>query len=94
MTNLTLWWIALAASAIVVLFVALLFGLLIAATRSIARRTADLRRAGEQIAVNTAPIRLLEQANEKLREIRASLENLEQATRRLDGTIAAARRES
>ncbi len=93
MTNLTLWWIALIASIIGVVVVAVLLGLVVAAARSVDRHSAAIRAAGEQIAGNTAAIRMLEQANDKLREIRASLEHLEHAARSLDGTIAALGRE-
>ena len=93
MTNLTLWWIALIASAIAIVVVAVLLGLVVAATRSVDRHTAAMRATGEVIAGNTEPIRMLAQANDGLREIRAALEQLEQAARHLDGTIASLGRE-
>jgi hypothetical protein len=93
MTNLTLWWIALIASTIVVVIVAVLLGLVVAAARSVDRHSAAIRVTGEEIAAHTAPIRMLGQATGELREIRAALEHLEHAARSLDGTIAARGRE-
>jgi cytochrome oxidase Cu insertion factor (SCO1/SenC/PrrC family) len=89
MTTPTLWWIALMASTIVVVVLAVLLALVAAAARSVDRHSAAIKTTGEEIAGNTAPIRMLERATEELREIQAGLGRLEQAARRLEATIAA-----
>ena len=50
MTTLTLWWTALVASSIVFVAVALLLGLIVAASRSVERHAAAITATGEQIA--------------------------------------------
>ena len=65
MTTPTLWWIALMASTIVVVVLAVLLGLVAAAARSIDRHSAAIKTTGEEIAGNTAPIRMLERATPK-----------------------------
>ena len=93
MATATLWELVVIASAVVVLVPAALLGLVVAAARSVDRHSAAIRDTGEQIADNTAAIRMLVQANDALRGIRAALERLEGAAHSLDRTVAARRRE-
>jgi hypothetical protein len=82
---------ALSASTILVVAVAVLLGLVVAAARSVERHAAAILETGEHIARNTAPILMLEQAHETVRQLRAGVEDLHREARSLRATIAARR---
>jgi hypothetical protein len=84
-----LWWLSLAAFAVVVVVVAVLLGVIIAAAKSIDRHAAAIWVAGKDIAGNTVSIWMLEQTIGALRRIAESARRIETALGTLDGRLGA-----
>jgi hypothetical protein len=68
--NENLWWLVLAVASVVVVVIAVLFGLVINALRQIDRHAARTYTAAKQIAQNTVALWALEQTNRDLVAIR------------------------
>ncbi|MDP9068450.1 MAG: hypothetical protein M3N53_08955 [Actinomycetota bacterium] len=79
LSNNDLWSAALALASVVVLVIAVLFGLIIATLQSIDRHAARTYTAGKQIAQNTVALWTLEQTNRDLVAIRDAARGIERA---------------
>jgi hypothetical protein len=84
-----LWWLSLAIFVAVVVVVAVLLGLIIAAAKSIDRHAAGIWTVGKQIAGNTVSIWMLDQTNERLRQIQESARGAAQASGAIDERLRA-----
>ncbi len=74
-----LWWLALGVASVVVVVMAVLFGLVIAALQRIDRHAARTHTAAKQIAQNTVALWTLEQTNRDLVAIRDAARGVERA---------------
>jgi hypothetical protein len=88
MTIIELWWLSLAIFSVVVVVVAILLGLIIATAKSIDRHAGNIWTAGKQIAGNTVSIWMLEETNNRLKELVHSMESLEETAVAIDDTVA------
>lgn len=86
------WWIALGASAAVVLVVAVLLESIVRTARRIHRVVADIWTAGTHVAGNTVTIALLHETNRLAGSLSRSAARIGQASRKI--RLAAGRRAS
>lgn len=87
MTTLELWWLALALSALVVVVVAVLLGLIISAAKSIDRHALGIWTVGKQIAGNTVSIWMLEKTNDQLEHMANTTRAIEKTTSAMDDKL-------
>ena len=69
MSDVQLWWLALALAVVVVLVVAVLLELLVRTAHRIHRTVSDIWTGGTHIAQNTVTLALLERTNHQAREL-------------------------
>jgi hypothetical protein len=84
-----LWWLSLAISAVVIVVVAVLLGLIIAAAKSIDHHAAQIWVAGKQIAGNTVSIWMLHKTIDHLEDLTEATHEAERTTRAMNEKLAA-----
>jgi hypothetical protein len=88
-TDLQMWWLSLGMSAVVVVAVAVLLGLIIATAKSIDRHAAGIWVVGKQIAGNTVSIWMLETADRAVCQLTTTVTKLQQTAAELHGALKA-----
>ena len=87
MTELQVWWLALALEAVVAVVVAVLLGLIVAAAKSIDHHAAQIWTVGKQIAGNTVALWILGDIKERLDKAERAVGSLRQAAGSLNDSL-------